>query len=71
MNRLMITSVLFLTACAPAGINAVPDALTEPVQVTCREGTISRALGECAIALRAGLDDANSRLVAIRGIVNQ
>lgn len=71
MTRLMTMSVLCLTACAATNTDVIPGALTTPVTVTCRAGDTSRALGECAIALRAGLDDANSRLVAIGDIVRK
>lgn len=68
MNRLTITSALFLTACAPAIEPAhvvIPEALLEPTIVVCRDGTTSQALGECAIALRQGLDTSNGKIEAI------
>jgi hypothetical protein len=68
MNRLTITSALFLSACAPAVEVApvvIPAPLLQPVKVECRRGETSQALGECAIALRSGLDTANGKIEAI------
>ena len=47
----------------------VPDALLRPVVVTCRDGETSRALGECALAYRAGLNRANSQIAAIAEVI--
>ncbi|UUV43225.1 hypothetical protein RCCWILLIS_53 [Rhodobacter phage RcCWillis] len=47
----------------------IPDSLLQPVSVTCPPGYTSRALGECALAYRAGLDQANSQIAAIGEIV--
>ena len=72
MKSLMITSVLFLTACASSTPPVIiPDALTREVTVVCQQGDTSRHFGRCAIALRQGLDSANSQLRAIREIVAQ
>ena len=77
MKPLILTSALFLTACAaPEPIVRteyvkpdVPDALLRPVVVTCRDGETSRALGECALAYRAGLNRANSQIAAIAEVI--
>ena len=77
MKPLILTSALFLTACSvPDPIIRteyvkpdVPDALLRPVAVTCRDGETSRALGECALAYRAGLNRANSQIVAIAEVI--
>lgn len=67
MNRLTIMSVLFLTACAHRSPQLViPEALTAPVLITCPDGSTSRAVGKCLIALREGLNVANSQLAEIR-----
>lgn len=68
MTRLMITSALFLTACANSP-SVVPAELTRPVLVECATGDASRALGRCAIALRAGLNTANDKLTSIGDLV--
>ena len=47
----------------------LPDALLRPVVVTCRDGETSRALGECALAYRAGLNRANSQIAAIAVVI--
>ena len=77
MKPLILTSALFLTACStPDPIIRteyvkpdVPDALLRPVAVTCRHGETSRALGECALAYRAGLNRANSQIAAIAEVI--
>ena len=77
MKPLILTSALFLTDCsAPDPIIRteyvkpdVPDALLRPVAVTCRDGETSRALGECALAYRAGLNRANSQIAAIAEVI--
>lgn len=70
MNRSMLMSALFLTACAtPDPVLVVPAELTRPVVVACPEGDTSRALGQCAILLRQGLNTANSKLSEIGEIV--
>ncbi len=67
MTRLILMSVLCLTACGrPEPV--IPEALTEPVIVTCPPGYTSGALGACLIALREGLNIANDRLAAVRGL---
>ncbi len=69
MNRSILMSALFLTACATPDF-VVPDELLTPVTITCRNGTTSRAFGQCAIDLRRGLTEANSKITAIDRIVN-
>jgi hypothetical protein len=46
--------------------SVVPESLTEPVIVECPMGETARVFGNCVIRLRAGLDESNSRLEAIR-----
>lgn len=65
MSRLILMSALFLIGCGPREW-IIPDALTEEVVVECRPGDTSRALGECALQLREGLNLANSKLKQIR-----
>ena len=77
MKPLMLMSALCLTACAaPEPIirteivsPVVPAALLRPVAVTCDEGATSRALGECALALKAGLNRANGQITAIAEVL--
>lgn len=77
MKALILTSALFLTAC---GANKpmvrteflkpqVPAHLLRPVAVQCPPGDTSRALGECALAYKHGLNTANSQIVAIAGVL--
>jgi len=40
-----------------------------PVVVECRPGDALRALGQCAMDLRRGLDEVNGKLVAVGEIV--
>lgn len=70
MNRLTLMSVLCLTACAlrPDPVQIIPAELTRKVVVTCASGDTSRALGQCALALREGLNVANDKLGRIAGI---
>lgn len=65
MMRLILMSVLCLTSCAPRPEPFVPAELTRPVVVTCETGTTSRALGDCTLALREGLNAANDKLARI------
>lgn len=66
MNRLTLMSVLCLTACArPDPAPVIPAELLREVEVICPPGEISRALGQCLILLRQGLNEANSKLAAI------
>ena len=70
MKSLILMSALCLTACArPEPV--IPEALTEPVIVTCPPGYTSGALGACLIALREGLNVANDRLDRIGGLVGR
>ncbi len=73
MRFCLLMSALFLTACE---INkpiirtvyvtpSVPEALLRPVVVKCEDGSMVRALGECALAYKAGLNQANSQIAAI------
>lgn len=68
MNRSALIFGVFLIGCGPRVEirSAVPESLTDPVIVECPTGDTARALGTCAIRLRAGLDEANGRLIAIR-----
>lgn len=70
MRRLALTCALFLTACAEPRIELVapyiPADLLRPVMVRCADGHTAVALGNCAIALRAGLDRANRQIEAVR-----
>lgn len=69
--RYPIMAALFLTACGETTVarHPVPPTLLEPVIVRCAAGTTVRALGECALRLRAGLDTANDKIGAIKGLV--
>lgn len=77
MKPLILMSALCLTACAvPDPIIRteflkpdVPEALLHPVVVTCSDGNTSRALGECAVALKSGLNRANSQIAAIAEVI--
>jgi hypothetical protein len=64
-------AALCLTACAETTVarRPIPAQLLEPVEVRCAAGTTERALGECALRLRAGLETANDKLTAIKGLV--
>ena len=66
MNRLMLMSALCLTACSsPDPAPVIPPELLRQVEVVCPSGEVSRALGQCLILLRRGLNEANSKLAAI------
>lgn len=66
MNRLTLMSALCLTACgSPDPAPVIPPELLRQVEVICPAGTASRALGQCAVMLRQGLNEANSKLAAI------
>lgn len=70
MSRLMPMAALCLTACAaPVPETVIPPELLRPVVVECRAGDTLRALGQCAMDLRRGLDEANGKLAAVGGIV--
>jgi len=63
-----------LTACGddPSVVLAppfVPADLLSPVEVRCAPGDTASALGRCAIALRAGLNEANLRIGAVGQII--
>lgn len=68
MRRLALTCALFLTACGEPRLELVnphvPADLLREVVVRCAGGETVAALGNCAIALRAGLNQANSQIVA-------
>lgn len=68
MIRCLIICAMCLTGCARPVARVIPQELLAPVVVTCQPGETSRALGNCALALRAGLGEANSQLAAIRAI---
>lgn len=70
MTTLALICVVFLSACdnqQPATV--IPDALLNPVNVRCASGSKERAVGNCLIALRQGLDEANSQIDSIARIV--
>jgi hypothetical protein len=71
MIRSVLTAALFLSACGDTvtSTQPIPAELVEPVEVRCESGTTERALGECALRLRAGLDTANSKLSSIKELV--
>ena len=77
MKPLILMSVLFLTACSTSKPvtrleyvkQQIPDHLLRPVVVKCEDGKTSRALGECALALKSGLNRANSQIEAIAEVV--
>lgn len=68
-TSLILIFVSFLTACAdPEKARVIPEPLLRPVVVVCEGGTKSKNLGDCALALRAGLNTANSQILAIAEI---
>lgn len=71
--RFPTMAALFLTACAESTVarQPIPALLLEPVEVRCAAGTTERALGDCALRLRAGLDTANDKLTAIKELVTE
>lgn len=79
MKRLMIMSVVFLTACSRPEPEIIvkteyvypdiPPALLRPVKVSCKPGETSKALGECALKYKAGINQGNSQIGAIAEIV--
>lgn len=76
MNRFPLICAVFLIGCADRAPIAVirpvvPAELRRQVVVTCREGATVRALGECALAKAAGLDEANSKIAAIDAILSE
>jgi hypothetical protein len=77
MRRLALTCALFLTACADRAPQVelatpyVPADLLRPVVVRCPSGGTVAALGNCAIALRAGLNQANSQIVAVGAVLGE
>lgn len=68
---LVLICAVCLTACdkkiTPQPI--VPAPLLKPVGVTCAVGDSEVYLGRCAIALRQGLNLANSQINAIAGLL--
>ena len=71
MNRSVLMLGLFLTGCAsPEPEIVVPPELTREVVVICPMGDTMRALGNCAILLRGGLNTANDKLRTIEDLVN-
>lgn len=68
MIRCLIICAMCLTGCARRADRVIPQELLAPVVVTCAPGETSRALGNCALALRVGLNEANSQIDAIRAI---
>lgn len=75
MRHLILMVVLFLTACQKSETvfvtQPLPEELTREVVVVCEPGETLRALGECAMALREGLDTANDKLKKIHDITRQ
>jgi hypothetical protein len=74
MNPLPLICAVFLTGCAERIttrwiVPDVPAELRRPVVVVCADGTTVRTLGECALSLRAGLDEANGKITAIDTIL--
>lgn len=80
MKRLMIMSVVFLSACGRPDPEVIvrteyvypdiPEALLRPVLVTCKNGDTSKALGDCALKYKAGVGQANSQIGAVAEIVH-
>jgi hypothetical protein len=62
-----------LTACGEPRVELaapyVPADLLRPVLVRCADGDTAAALGRCAIALRAGLNEANAQIAAVGTIL--
>lgn len=74
MRRLALICALFLTACdreprVELAAPFVPADLLRPVVVRCASGDTAAALGNCALALRAGLNEANSQIAAVGEIL--
>ena len=70
MRRLILTSVLCLTACArPDPI--IPAELTRPVAAKCPPGYTSGALGACLLAHAEALALANAKLAQIGALTAQ
>lgn len=75
MNRFLPIFAVFLTGCGDAMpsraiLPDVPAELRRPVLVVCQPGDTVRALGQCAMALRAGLTEANSKIETIDTILS-
>lgn len=64
IRNLALICAVCLTACAKADL-VVPPELLQRVSVTCQTGNLEVHLGRCAIALRQGLDTANSKIEAV------
>jgi hypothetical protein len=62
-----------LTACGDPRVELaqpfVPADLLRTVDVRCADGETAAALGNCAIALRAGLNRANGQIAAVGEIL--
>jgi hypothetical protein len=75
MRRLALTCALFLTACAEPRVELaaphVPADLLRPVVVRCADGQTAAALGNCAIALRAGLNRANGQIETVGAMLGE
>lgn len=70
MKALVLIFALFLTACSnKAAEPIIPEELLRVEPVRCKAGNTERHLGQCAIALRAGLDLAHGKLRSIAEIV--
>lgn len=74
MRRSALICALFLTGCADEprvelAAPHVPADLLRPVVVRCASGETAAALGNCALALRAGLNRANSQITALGEIL--
>lgn len=79
MKPLMIMSALFLTACSrpePEIIYrteyiapVIPEELLRPVYIKCEPGETSKALGECALKYKSGLNKTNSKIIAVGEII--
>ena len=73
MRLLALTCALFLTACGEPRVELagphVPADLLRPVVVQCPRGDTAAALGSCALALRTGLNRANSQIATVGQII--
>lgn len=69
-KSLALIFVACLSACGDKSRPSVviPEELRRPVEVRCASGSTQAHLGRCAIALRQGLNEANSKLASINSI---